>query len=271
MSPHHARRARVRRPPAAVGRAGRDCVHCGFCLPTCPTYVLWGEEMDSPRGRIYLMQAGLEGEPLTDRWSATSTPAWAAWPASRPALRRPVRPADRGHPRPGRTTVPARPSPTGCCARRSSPSSLTRVVCGARARRCRRTAAAVCTRWCGQGVLERISRPSPRWSRSLRRSDRRATPAGPRGGARGAPAVVGMLTGCVQREFFPRVNAATARVLARRAATSSSPASRAAAARSACTTGARPRRKRSPGAPSTSSRRPASSTSSSTRPAADRA
>ena len=37
------------------------CVHCGFCLPTCPSYVLLGKEMDSPRGRIYLMKAALEG------------------------------------------------------------------------------------------------------------------------------------------------------------------------------------------------------------------
>jgi glycolate oxidase iron-sulfur subunit len=37
------------------------CVHCGFCLPTCPTYLLWNEEMDTPRGRVYLMKAGLEG------------------------------------------------------------------------------------------------------------------------------------------------------------------------------------------------------------------
>ena len=38
-----------------------QCVHCGFCLPACPTYMLWNEEMDSPRGRIYLMKMGAEG------------------------------------------------------------------------------------------------------------------------------------------------------------------------------------------------------------------
>src|SRR5207247_359576 len=38
-----------------------DCIHCGFCLPTCPTYgPLWQEEMDSPRGRIYLMEGLIE-------------------------------------------------------------------------------------------------------------------------------------------------------------------------------------------------------------------
>ena len=52
FDPHH--------PPA--DELINECVHCGFCLPTCPTYLLWHEEMDSPRGRIYLMKMGLEGE-----------------------------------------------------------------------------------------------------------------------------------------------------------------------------------------------------------------
>ena len=45
----------------------RKCVHCGFCLATCPTYVLLGDELDSPRGRIYLMKQMLEGAPVTER------------------------------------------------------------------------------------------------------------------------------------------------------------------------------------------------------------
>ncbi|HET6263922.1 MAG TPA: glycolate oxidase subunit GlcF [Usitatibacter sp.] len=45
----------------------RRCVHCGFCLATCPTYTLLGDELDSPRGRIYLMKQMLEGAPVTER------------------------------------------------------------------------------------------------------------------------------------------------------------------------------------------------------------
>ncbi len=41
-----------------------DCVHCGFCLPSCPTYALWGQEMDSPRGRVHLIAQALDGAPL---------------------------------------------------------------------------------------------------------------------------------------------------------------------------------------------------------------
>ncbi|MGZ4821203.1 MAG: glycolate oxidase subunit GlcF [Terriglobales bacterium] len=52
-------------PPAA--ELLNVCVHCGFCLQTCPTYTLWGKEMDSPRGRIHLISMALNGEVgLTD-------------------------------------------------------------------------------------------------------------------------------------------------------------------------------------------------------------
>ena len=44
----------------------RSCVHCGFCLASCPTYQLLGNELDSPRGRIYLMKQVLEGEAVSD-------------------------------------------------------------------------------------------------------------------------------------------------------------------------------------------------------------
>ena len=45
----------------------RKCVHCGFCTATCPTYQLLGDELDGPRGRIYLMKHALEGEPVTEK------------------------------------------------------------------------------------------------------------------------------------------------------------------------------------------------------------
>ncbi len=49
--------------PLADARAGiAACVHCGFCLQACPTYLVLGDENDSPRGRIYLMRALVEGE-----------------------------------------------------------------------------------------------------------------------------------------------------------------------------------------------------------------
>jgi len=45
----------------------RNCVHCGFCTATCPTYQLLGDELDGPRGRIYLIKQVLEGHEASRR------------------------------------------------------------------------------------------------------------------------------------------------------------------------------------------------------------
>ncbi|MGW5673028.1 (Fe-S)-binding protein [Micromonospora sp. NPDC003776] len=200
-------------PPAASLIA--DCVHCGFCLPTCPTYVLWGEEMDSPRGRIHLMRQGLEGEPLTDSMAThfdrclgcmscvTACPSGVRYDRLIEDTRQQVErrhrrgPRDRAlraaifalFPYPRRLRLLRGP------LRAYQGSGLGRLV--------RRS-----------GLLDRLA-PTLAALESLapplRRPPRlpaRLPADGPR------RAVVGMLTGCVQGAFFPEVNAATARVLA---------------------------------------------------------
>jgi len=180
-----------------------DCVHCGFCLPTCPTYVLWREEMDSPRGRIHLMDARLDGAVTLNATVSThfdrclgcmacvsSCPSGVRYDrlieATRAAvedeLERPL--ADRAVrgalfkvlPYPARMRAALRLAPLG----RALP--LPRRL---------RALADVAPRWRGRGGAPAL------------------TPAA--GARRGR---VGLLTGCVQQAVFPDVNAATARVLA---------------------------------------------------------
>jgi glycolate oxidase iron-sulfur subunit len=199
-------------PPSAalVG----DCVHCGFCLPTCPTYALWGEEMDSPRGRIYLMGIGLEGEPMTsgmvEHFDAclgcmacvTACPSGVQYDRLIEATRAQV---ERRHDRGRRERLLRRaifsvfPYPRRLHALRKPLRAYQAT---------------------GLGHLLRRSRFLPRKFPALAALESLAPPLGPfepvpertpaQGEKRGT---VAMLLGCVQREFFPGVNAATARVL----------------------------------------------------------
>ncbi|SDL57167.1 glycolate oxidase subunit GlcF [Tessaracoccus oleiagri] len=192
-----------------------DCVHCGFCLTTCPTYVLWGEEMDSPRGRIDLMRSGVEGAPLTTSMVShfdaclgcmacvTACPSGVQYDKLLEATRAQV---ERRVARPPRE----RAIRALLFALMPHPERL-RVV---------RTLLRLGQRTGALGLVRRtgvVGRLSPQLDAmqalvpglGKRESVPERTPAvGKR------RAVVGMLTGCVQREFFGDVNAATARVLA---------------------------------------------------------
>ena len=203
------------RPPSADVIA--DCVHCGFCLPTCPTYSLWDEEMDSPRGRIVLMNAGLEeGSDLSRTLvthidqclgcmaCVTACPSGVRYDQLIEDTRSQIeRNFDRSPwERLVRSAIFATfPHPNRM--RALAPLIAAGHALGlARAARRRRG-----------GLFGRLPRLRTMLELSPRRSpEPPPPPVTPARGKRRAR--VGLLQGCVQRVFFSGVNAATARVLA---------------------------------------------------------
>jgi glycolate oxidase iron-sulfur subunit len=201
------------RPPRADLVA--DCVHCGFCLTTCPTYVLWGEEMDSPRGRIYLMNEGLGGEPLTGAMvehfdnclgcmaCVTACPSGVKYDRLIEDTRAQV---ERRHSR----SVKERALRTAIFALFPYPRRLRLLRGPLRAYQ----ASGLQRLLARSGLLDRLG-PTLATLESLA-PKLTSVPRPPRlVRARGERrAVVGMLTGCVQSAFFPDVNSATVRILA---------------------------------------------------------
>jgi glycolate oxidase iron-sulfur subunit len=192
-----------------------DCVHCGFCLPTCPTYVLWGAEADSPRGRIYLMNQGVNGEPLSDSMvehfdhclgcmsCVTACPSGVEYDRLIEDTRAQI---ERRHPR----TARERALRTAIFALFPYPRRLRLLRGPLRVYQASGLQKLVAR----SGLLPRLAPTlatldslAPRL-RSVPRPPRRIPPRGAR------RAIVGMLTGCVQSAFFPDVNSATVRVLA---------------------------------------------------------
>ncbi|MEV0051691.1 heterodisulfide reductase-related iron-sulfur binding cluster [Saccharopolyspora shandongensis] len=191
-----------------------DCVHCGFCLPACPTYDLWGEEMDSPRGRIYLMKEGLEGEPMTDTMvghfdaclgcmaCVSACPSGVQYGTLITETRAQV---ERNHQR-GRWERLLRtaiftlfPYPRRLKAMRGPLALYQRLGIGKLLKRSGLLAKLPDGLQVMESLAPPISRAPKLGNRIPARGKRRAT--------------VGMITGCVQSAFFPDVNAATARIL----------------------------------------------------------
>src|SRR5262245_20817343 len=194
-----------------------DCVHCGFCLPACPTYLLWGREADSPRGRIYLMKASLDGRAaIDDSFRAhmdsclgcmscvTACPSGVQYDrlieATRPQVE--AHAARSWTDRAYRSVLfaifphPNRLRPLAAALRIVQRFGLQRLA---------RSVGLMALLPARLAALERLT-PS---LAGARQPVPDLVPAiGP------ARRRVGMLLGCVQREFFPNVNAATARVLA---------------------------------------------------------
>jgi glycolate oxidase iron-sulfur subunit len=192
------------------------CVHCGFCLPVCPTYVLWGEEMDSPRGRIYLMKLAGEGAAeMNEKWVShfdsclgcmacmTACPSGVDYgkliEATRAQIERKTeRPAgEKRHRRWLFETF-------------TRPERLHRMRLPLLAYQ--RTGLQAVLR--GLGVLKLLPKKVQAMEALLPKLGRRETVAEVTPAAGTKRRRVGLLLGCVQREFFPQVNAATARVLA---------------------------------------------------------
>ena len=180
-----------------------DCVHCGFCLPSCPTYVLWQEEMDSPRGRIQLMEKTLDGTVTLSPSVVTHFDRCLGCMACLSSCPSGVHYDE---------LIEATRATIEESVARPRGERLQRGVIFATLPHPRRMAVAL--------RLARIGRalPTPGWLRPLLEA---APPWRPReqapaelpavGTARGR---VAMLTGCAQRVLFGDVTAATARVLA---------------------------------------------------------
>jgi len=180
-----------------------ECVHCGFCLPTCPTYILWNEEMDSPRGRIHLMQARLDGTVELNRTVVEHFDRCLGCMACTTAC-----PSGVQYDRLLETTRATVEREFGrSAAERLQRALLFSVLPYPRRMRVALAVAPIGRRLPLPGRLRPMVEIAPPW-----RSAERApvvTPA--EGELRGR---VGMLLGCVQQAAFGDVNAATARVLA---------------------------------------------------------